>query len=303
MPAPHCARIDPDAELANPRQSNGNPNALMGSTASASSNRGARDPGELKALRDVSVLLIGPLGFTDQTLLRRLLASGYQVRVATTGMEAITMAHRRRPDLVILDDRLSDISPSRISTLLRCQHLALKIVVVSHGQDRCQIAAWLDQGVEACAGGSDAIPEILARVRRSLEQHDAPVRPARSMTIGMLHIDVEAHRATMGPNALDLTAREYRILLELAHRNGAITTYPHLLRTIWGEEETTPRRLAKLRGAVARVRQHIATFGPDPVITNLANVGYRLERPDKPHPTTTKPPVDTDDDDRDQNDA
>jgi two-component system response regulator MtrA len=121
-------------------------------------------------------------------------------------------------------------------------------------------------------------PKVLvARVRALLRRmNDAP--DGEVLHVGDLEIDTAGFRATRDGVELQLTATEFRLLVELARRPGQVFTRELLLERVWGYEYLGDSRLVDI--AVQRLRAKVdAEQGHPRLITTVRGVGFRLERP------------------------
>jgi two-component system response regulator MtrA len=119
------------------------------------------------------------------------------------------------------------------------------------------------------------MPELVARVRALLRRtNDTPV--AELLHVGDLEIDTAGFRATRSGIELQLTATEFRLLVELARRPGQVFTRELLLELVWGYEYLGDSRLVDI--AVQRLRAKLEEAGSSRLLTTVRGVGYRLER-------------------------
>lgn len=225
----------------------------------------------------VHLLLVGRIGTDDALVVGRLRASGYEIRIASSGEEGIALAEQRLPDLVIVDQELPDMKPRNLCKLFLRLHEHIAIIVVADGADQKDVARWLDSGVEDCVSDRTALVEILARVRRTLRTRGRDSgEEIAAIEVGGLRIDIDAYSVTLADTALTLTPREFRMLVVLARHAGSTLTYQRLLLDVWGETSQTNAGLSKLRSAMTRLRNAIAAVGNDPVVMNIPRIGYRL---------------------------
>jgi two-component system response regulator MtrA len=118
--------------------------------------------------------------------------------------------------------------------------------------------------------------ELVARIRALLRRtHEPPVDDV--LYVGDIEIDPAAFRASRHGTDLQLTATEFRLLLELARRPGQVFTRELLLERVWRYEYLGDSRLVDI--AVQRLRAKIEPEPGSPrLITTVRGVGYRLER-------------------------
>lgn len=132
------------------------------------------------------------------------------------------------------------------------------------------------RGLES--GADDYVPkpfkpaELVARVRARLREGE--VRPAESLRIGDVEIDVAGHQVTRGGEPINLTPLEFDLLVALARRPRQVFTREMLLEEVWGYRHQADTRLVNVH--VQRLRSKVE---PDPesptVVLTVRGVGYK----------------------------
>jgi two-component system, OmpR family, phosphate regulon response regulator PhoB len=203
--------------------------------------------------------------------------SGHQVTTAGTGSTALAEIRRQRPDLVVLDVMLPDISGIEVCRRLRREADTIRLPVImltAKGEE-------LDRVVGFEVGADDYVVkpfsprELLLRVEAILRRVAAPVEAEtsqRSIVLGPLLIDVSAHRVTVSDEEIPLTALEFRLLLDLATRIGRVQSRDALLERVWGyapgvETRTVDTHVKRLREKLLAAADYIET---------VRGVGYRV---------------------------
>ncbi len=204
-----------------------------------------------------------------------LTAHDYEVREASTGAEAMAMAPDYRPDLVILDMGLPDMTGLDVIGQLR-EWSAAPILVLSVLEGEKQKVAALDAGADDYLTKPFGLPELLARVRASLRRsQQLPVEDPVFRHEELL-VDLAARRVLSQEREIQLTPTEYEILRQLVLHAGKVLTHRQLLAKVWGPEYGDETHL--LRVNVSNLRRKIE---PDPVrprhLVTEAGVGYRLK--------------------------
>jgi two-component system KDP operon response regulator KdpE len=210
-----------------------------------------------------------------------LAAQGYEILVAVSGDEALSVAANRSPDIVILDVML----PGAIDGLEVCRRLRewsdLPIIMLSAlGHERQKVAA-LDIGADDYLTKPFGMSELTARVRSALRRNRA--RPLAKdmpvMTFGDVTIDVARRVVTRGDEEVRLTPYEYEILRYLAQNADRVITHRNLLGEVWGPEYVDDTQT--LRVHVGHLRRKIeADPGRPSLIVTEPGVGYRLKSSD-----------------------
>ena len=201
--------------------------------------------------------------------------AGYQVATARDGMSALAEARRTKPDLVVLDVMLPDLSGTEVCKRLR-RDPATENVPVLMLTARAQESD-VEQGFDAGADDYVVKPfsprELVLRVNAVLRRSKAPsATPTPRLVCGSLEMDVDAHRVTVGGEEIPLTALEFRLLQHLAAARGRVQTRDSLLEEVWGyvpgvETRTVDTHVKRLREKLGAASDYIET---------VRGVGYRM---------------------------
>ncbi|GLI94899.1 response regulator [Methylocystis echinoides] len=203
-----------------------------------------------------------------------LTAAGYDVEQASTGAEAMRLAERRAPSLVILDLGLPDADGKTIITALRRQ-METPIIVLSAREREAEKVAALDLGADDYVAKPFGIGELLARIRVCLRAGKADLTQSESLQVGALTIDLPSRKVTLGNAPVKLTPKEFDLLTLLAMHPGRVMTHRQILQKIWGPAhvEDTPY----LRVFIGQLRAKIEGDPASPrMIVTEPGVGYRL---------------------------
>lgn len=210
--------------------------------------------------------------------LRRYLdQSGYSVRDAEDGGVGMAAFVSFKPDVVLLDLMLPDMSGVEVCRTIRSTSETPIIVLSALGEEKTKVQA-LDEGADDYLTKPFGMDELLARIRVAL-RHGSSLRASQPIIdAGDLRIDLEHRRVTRDGREIALTPTEYGLLKYLATNAGKVLTHPMILRAVWGAEyEDT----AVLRTYVNQLRAKIEDDSSRPrfVITE-PRVGYRFVIPE-----------------------
>jgi two-component system, OmpR family, KDP operon response regulator KdpE len=214
----------------------------------------------------------------DERAIRRFLsasltAHGYIVFEATTGAEAIQAVITDRPDIVILDLGLPDLSGIEVTARLR-EWATIPILVLSVRESETDKIAALDAGADDYITKPFSVGELLARLRVAL-RHAAPQSPEAVFTSDDLTVDLAKRIVTVAGHEISLTPTEYDLLRVLMQHAGQVMTHRQLLREVWGPGYADEAHL--LRVNISNLRRKLE---PEPArqqyIITEPGVGYRL---------------------------
>ena len=215
----------------------------------------------------------------DEPQIRRALgtnlrARGYEVDLAASGEEALSLAAERHPDVVILDLGLPGIDGIEVVRGIRGWS-AVPIVVLSVREDETDKVAALDAGADDYVTKPFGMNELLARLRAALRRA-APAEEAATVVTDAFTIDLAAKRVSREGEEVHLTPTEWHLIEVLVRHQGKLVSQRQLLQEVWGPQYQTETNY--LRVYLAQVRRKLE---PDPsrprhFITE-PGMGYRFE--------------------------
>jgi two-component system KDP operon response regulator KdpE len=205
-------------------------------------------------------------------------ARGYDVDLAPTGEEALVLAARTHPDLVVLDLGLPGIDGTDVIRGLR-GWTSIPIIVLSVRETERDKVAALDAGADDYVTKPFGMDELLARLRAALRRA-TPGEEEATVETDHFIVDLGAKRVTTAEGEVRLTPTEWHMVEVLVRHPGKLVTQRQLLQQVWGpqyEKETN-----YLRVYLAQIRQKLE---PDPAkpryFITEARMGYRFEPSDE----------------------
>lgn len=215
----------------------------------------------------------------DELAIRRFLrtalrAQGYTLFEAATGTEALTLAARERPDLILLDLGLPDLDGLDVLGRLREWSTVPVIILSARGQEADKVRG-LDAGADDYLAKPFGVPELLARLRVALRHRSRSGTADPVFTAGGLSVDLAAHRVTRDGSDIHLSPRQFRVLAVLVRHAGRVVTQQQLIREVWGEASDATSDSVRI--AMHGLRHRLE---PDPVrprwLRTEPGIGYRL---------------------------
>ena len=217
----------------------------------------------------------------DEPQIRRVLRStlafrGYELVEAASGEEALELARKVKPDLILLDVNLPGMSGIETCRELRGFTAMPIIMLTVRNAERDKVVA-LDAGADDYVTKPFGIEELLARVRASLRRHSsAEVIPAFQSK--ELSVDFESRRVTACGEDVHLAPKEFEVLKHLIAQQGKPVSHRRLLQSVWGPEYG--EETENLRVVINQLRKKIEKDPAQPkFILTEPWVGYRFQPP------------------------
>jgi DNA-binding response OmpR family regulator len=205
---------------------------------------------------------------------------GYAVIAAHDGREALSLAERHDPDLVVLDLMLPELDGREVTRELRRRGDVPILMLTARGDDLDRIIG-LEMGADDYLVKPFNPRELVARVRAILRRTDGKVSAGRPIEVGTLRVDPRRHEAYVAARRLELRPREFDLLAAMARDPGVVFTRDALLESVWGTDFPGETRTVDVH--IGTVRAKLSPDGP--VIETVRGVGYRLVPPPRERPT------------------
>jgi len=200
--------------------------------------------------------------------------AGYRVTTATNGAEALALANRERPALIVLDLMLPGISGFEVLRKLRGNDhtRGVAVLMLTARRDEPDRIEGLSLGADDYLTKPFSPQELVLRVKAILRRTGPQTSSNDVMVMGPLQIDRSAHQVQVEGQNVDLTPTEYRLLVLLAERSGRVQGRTHLLETVWDAAPDIQTRTVDMH--VQRLRMKLGRAGD--MIETVRGFGYRL---------------------------
>ncbi len=207
-----------------------------------------------------------------------LTGEGYEVIKAYDGVEALDKIRQNLPDLVVLDVMLPGLDGFEVCKQMRTESTVPILMVTAKDTD-------VDKIVGLEIGADDYMPkpfnprELVARVKAILRRTYRQDYQSHSQTVTLKHkdlsIDAERRMATIGHRQLELTMKEFDLLLFLMRNPGHVYSRDHLLDYVWRQDSFVGARTVDVH--IRRLREQIETDASQPqYIKTVWGVGYKF---------------------------
>jgi two-component system, OmpR family, KDP operon response regulator KdpE len=205
-------------------------------------------------------------------------SQGLRVVTASDGEEALRMAEQQRPDIVILDIMMPDITGLEVMRRLRERSSVPVILLTAKDHDQDKVKG-LDMGADDYLVKPFNPEELSARVRAVLRRGIRTGEGGEDniVTVGNVEIDLTRRLVKKNGEVVSLTRTEWMLLQQLAANAGKVMLNTELLSKVWGPEYRDD--LQYLRVWVSRLRGKLEAEPSKPtIIKTLQGIGYLLDQ-------------------------
>jgi two-component system copper resistance phosphate regulon response regulator CusR len=223
----------------------------------------------------VRVLVVEDEHKLARVISQALQAEHYEVVVSATGEDGFYRANAEVFDLVLLDLMLPGRNGLDILHTLRQRRIDTPVLILTARDGVDDRVLGLDLGADDYLVKPFALPELLARVRALLRRG----RPSEVLRLKAadLELDLVTRRAVRGERLLDLTVREFELLVYLLRHQGHLVSREMLAREVWKE----PRRATPLDNVIdvqmTRLRKKVDAESGGRLIHTVRGVGFILK--------------------------
>ncbi|WP_019356911.1 response regulator transcription factor [Streptomyces sp. AA1529] len=222
------------------------------------------------------VLLAEDDASISEPLARALRREGYEVEVREDGPAALDAGLSEGIDLVVLDLGLPGMDGLEVCRRLRNEGHAFPVLVLTARADEVDTVVGLDAGADDYVTKPFRLAELLARVR-ALLRRGTPAEPAQPPATHGVRIDVESHRAWMGEEELQLSAKEFDLLRVLVRDAGRVVTRDQLMREVWDTTWWSSTKTLDMH--ISWLRKKLGDDAANPrYIATVRGVGFRFEK-------------------------
>ncbi len=221
------------------------------------------------------VLLAEDDASISEPLARALRREGYEVEVREDGPTALDAGMQGGVDLVVLDLGLPGMDGLEVARRLRADGHTVPILILTARADEVDTVVGLDAGADDYVTKPFRLAELLARVRALLRR--GATEPQQPPATHGVRIDVESHRAWMGEEELQLTAKEFDLLRVLVRDAGRVVTRDQLMREVWDTTWWSSTKTLDMH--ISWLRKKLGDDAANPrYIATVRGVGFRFEK-------------------------
>jgi len=203
---------------------------------------------------------------------------GYDVRVADAGPEGLRQSEIFTPDLVVLDLMLPQMDGFEVLEAMREAGLTMPVLILSARGEEVDKVRGLRLGADDYVTKPFGLMELIARVEAILRRGEPSEQAdASDERIVIQHIEICRRSRSVQKHGerVELTPKEFDLLVELVRHEGAVVSRIDLMKTVWGHASTIVSRTVDTHIAELRRKLEIDPSRPSLILT-VRKAGYRL---------------------------
>ncbi len=161
---------------------------------------------------------------------------GYKVAIAEDGKEAIDKYFAEEPDVVLLDLMLPQLNGIEVCRRIRKESADVPIIMITAKGETMDKIAGLDSGADDYMTKPFAVEELFARIRAALRRRTDKAEENNNniLTLKNLTIDLARHTVKFDNNDIELTKREFELLVYLVQNKNIVISREQILNKVWG---------------------------------------------------------------------
>jgi two-component system alkaline phosphatase synthesis response regulator PhoP len=210
--------------------------------------------------------------------------AGFQVVTAMDGKNGLEKAEKEIPDLIILDLMLPEMDGLEVCKELRLRKLNIPILMLTAKDDEFDKVLGLELGADDYMTKPFSPREVVARVKAILRrtvissETEQNKNESERLRIGEVDIYPENYEAYFKEQALELTPKEFELLVYLARNKGRVLSREQLLSAVWNYDFVGDTRIVDVH--ISHLREKIEMNTRKPIyIKTIRGLGYKLEEP------------------------
>jgi len=221
------------------------------------------------------VLVVEDESAQREVLQYNLEAEGFRVVMAVNGDEALLFLREEKPDLVVLDWMLPNVSGIEICRRVKAnpETRSIPIIMLSARSEEGDRVRGLETGADDYVVKPYSVVELMARLRTQLRR-TRPATMGERLVFDDIILDAAEHRVFRDGQPLKLGPTEFRLLSTLMEKPGRVWTRDQLLDRVWGRDIYVDTRTIDVH--VGRLRKALMVNGGDDPVRTVRGTGYSL---------------------------
>ncbi len=229
----------------------------------------------VSAVATAEILIVEDDAVILNTLAYNLSRQGFGVQKAMSGAEAMKLARKSRPDLILLDLMLPGESGIRVCEKIREEDQEVVIVMVTAKDAEEDKVSGFEAGADDYVTKPFGMKELVARINANLKRSTASLGSrGRILEAGDLWLDTKNFTARVKGEPLNLRLKEFELLMALASHPGELKSREELAKEVWGHAGVGSSRTIDVH--IRRIRTSLSASDYEYIHT-ARGLGYRFE--------------------------
>lgn len=227
------------------------------------------------AAEQPSVLVVEDEPAQREVLAYNLEAEGFRVAMAANGEEALLLVAEDKPDIIVLDWMLPNVSGIEVCRQLktRSETRGVPIIMLSARSEEVDRVRGLETGADDYVVKPYSVVELMARVRTQLRR-TRPASVGERLEFEDILLDAESHKVFRSGKSLKLGPTEFRLLSTFMEKPGRVWSREQLLDRVWGRDIYVDTRTVDVH--IGRLRKALCQHGGSDPVRTVRGAGYAL---------------------------
>ncbi len=224
------------------------------------------------------ILIVDDEPSMREGLADNLIFEGYQIEMASNGIEALDKLKTQTFDLVVLDVMMPEMSGFDVCKQVRLDGNQVPIILLTAKGTEIDKVLGLELGADDYITKPFSLRELIARIKailRRFENNNSKNLTTNLEAIGLLQVDFKNYQAKIADKEIKLSHREFEVLHYLWVHRQKVVSRDDLLKNIWGYNEFPTTRT--IDNFILKLRQIVEANPNDPkVILTVHGLGYKM---------------------------
>jgi DNA-binding response OmpR family regulator len=227
-------------------------------------------------MSEAQILIVEDESKISRVLQLELEYENYQTEIANNGKDALRLLQEKEWDLVLLDIMIPELSGLEVLRRIRRTDESTPIILLTARDEIHDKVSGLDIGANDYITKPFQIEELLARVRVHLRApKKGRKRIENQLSIGDLHVDLDGREVLRGSDVIDLTKREFDLLVYLLRNKNIVMSREKLLENVWGYDYVGETNVVDVY--IRYLRKKIDKNSETAYIQTVRGIGYTIK--------------------------
>ena len=217
------------------------------------------------------------ISFSD-ALAYLLKKESYEVEVAVNGKQAIDLFNSFKPDLILLDLMIPEVSGTEVCRVIRSTS-QVPIIMLTAKDSEIDKVVGLELGADDYVTKPYSSRELLARIKAVMRRNAGDSQMSedgQELVVGPIRMDLDKHQVTVNAIAIAFPLKEFELLEYLMRKSGRVLTRSQLIDRVWGNDYYGDTKTLDVH--IKRLRAKIEVDPANPkLIHTIRGLGYKLE--------------------------